>query len=380
MSRSTSITLAPQVARLQQALVRRDAVALAARGVVWGGLGLGVAALLARVGLEATWRQAALAFLPLLLVPLGAWVVARRRSLGAPQAAAWLDAETGGAGAIVTASEVTDSRWRERVDAQLAAAPAPPGPDFKAAGRQLGLALGFGIAVLVVPVRRVSAGAGTPKGLFEPAIERVQEKLAALDEVLTFAPEEADELAQALERLRDEARASTDPEATFESIARLQERLEDAADEALDAAERADEALAEAAARAAQDAAPEGALAAALEALSASSIDLEALAAKLPEGLDLSELGLELGAGSMALPDGVQLDPELAAALSKELQQLLREQLQALADAGLLDGNALEGLGEHALLDPSQLAALTPEELAALEPCPLCKDLPPGAT
>lgn len=393
--------LDPRIQRLRSRLAATEAVELGSRWLLLGALGLGVVALLARVTLGLDVGHAALILAPAVLVaPAAAAWVARRRALSDGAAATWLDRASGGSGAIVTALEHDDPRWAPGLAPLLAAATLPSGPDRALAARRVGLALAFAAAVLLVPVERINGPSGSPPGLFEPALERLQEKLAVLDETLTVVPETRQELDEALARLQDEARTSADPEATFEAIERLAEKLERTAEEALDEALRADQQLAEAAARAEAGAPPEAALSAALDTLAKSSLGLDALMAKLPPELELGalglgdlglgdlglgnlglgNLGLELGPNGATLPEGLTLDPALAAALSKELQALLREQLEALAAAGLLDTEALAGFGQHPLLDPSSLAALTPEELAALEPCPLCKDLEPGAT
>lgn len=376
--------LALRIRALRRRLGWVGSVRLGARWLLWGAFGLGALALVLRVGAGLTVGQAALALAPLALVPVAAAWVAWRRVPSEHAAAAWLDTHAGGRGSIVTAVEFDDPRWARDVERQLAQGDALPRLDGAASARQVGFAATFVAAVLLVPVQALNGPSGPPPDLFEPSLERVREKLAALEEVITFPPDERRELEETLARLADEAARSEDPEATFESIARLGERIEKAANEALDAAQNADQALADAAALASTEAPPDGALEASLDAalgaLATASFDLGELASKLPPGLDLASLGIELGATGAALPAGLKLDPELARALSEELRALLREQLEALAAAGLLDARALAGFGQHALLDPAQLAALTPEELAALEPCPLCKDLPPGAT
>jgi hypothetical protein len=372
--------LEPRIQRLRRQLAIVEGVELGSRWLLLGALGLGVVALLARVTLGLDAGRAALLLAPAALAPVLAALVARRRALSDGAAATWLDRASGGSGAIVTALEHDDPRWAPGLAPLLAAATPPPGADRKLATRRAVLASAFTAAVLLVPVQRINGPSGSPPGLFEPALERLQEKLAALEETLTIVPEVRQEFTETLARLQDEARTSADPEATFEAIERLTEKLERTAEEALDDAARADEQLADAAARAAAGVPPEAALNAALETLAKSPVGLDALLAELPPELELSALGLDLGPDGATLPEGFTLDPELAAALSKELQELLREQLEKLAAAGLLDTSALAGLGQHPLLDPSSLAALTPEELAALEPCPLCKDLEPGAT
>jgi len=363
--------LGTSIQQLRRRLVLVDGVELGSRGLFWGALGLGTLALVARAGFGLDANEAAWFFLPLAVWPLGAAFVARRRGLDEGQASAWLDAASGGKGALVTEHELHDVRWSGQVDAQLAALPGDTERvDLRRAGRRVAGAAAFAAAVLAVPVASIRPSGGLPPGIFEPALERLQEKLAALDEVVRFAPEEARELAAAVARLEEEAAQSADPEATFEAIARLDERLERTATETLDAAQRVDEQLAEAQARAQQGESPSDTLQGALDALSKSPIDLAPLANHLPPGLELGPLGL-------TLPEGMHLDPALAGALSEELRALLAEQLAALGAAGLLDAKALAGLGQGALIDPADLADVTFEEL---EPCPLCQDLEPGAT
>ncbi len=368
---------------LRRSAIREDALE---RGSAWCAaalLGLGTLALLLRLGAGLDAGRAAFALAPVVALPAAAWVAARRRAPGLDTLAAALDRGTGGSGALVTAFEVDDARWGQRVAPLLVAAPAGARADRGRVTRRVLGGAAFAAAALAVPVAALRTGAaGPPPAVFEPALARVEAQLAALDELVTLPPDTRDGLRETLERLREEARASEDPEATFEALARLAERAERTAEEALDAAATADAQLGEAAARAAAGADAEAALGEALAELAEGPLDLEALLADLPAGLaaELAEAGLDLAASAGALPEGLSLSPELAEGLSEALRELLREQLEALAAAGLLDPAALAGLGEHALIDPADLAGLTPEELAELQPCPGCKDLEPGGT
>jgi hypothetical protein len=378
-------SLGTALGHLQRRLVAADAVARGRRWLLGSGLTLGTLALFARFVFGWSTGQAAWLLLGLLGVPLAAVLTARRRVLSPEAAATWLDTRAGGLGAIVAAVEVDDPRWRARCEAQLRAVPAPPSPDVAGVVRRGAGVAAYAAAALLVPVGELTPPAGPPPGLFESALARVEEKLDALQEVVSLPPEEQKELEDAAARLTEEARASQDPEATLEAAARLEQRLEERAQEALDSAQRAAEALADAASRSAAGLDASEELAAAAAALAEGRLDLDALAAKLPPGIDLGALGLGDGPtdGDGAQGDApTPFDPAQLADLADALSELLAGELGALADAGLLSAGALRSLAELGGRQALDLAALldgAPGDGGEGDgECDLCRDLPEG--
>lgn len=300
---------------------------------------LAAVALLLRVAFryeqeEAVWVLAALG-----LVPIAAWILARRRVPSRGATAAWLDVRAGGTGAIVAGDEIADPRWEAEVERALAREPALPRLHVARPARLAFGALAFAALVLWVPI--APAVVGPPTAVQESVLERVEEQLKALEEQVELEPELAAELRETLERLQREG-ALQEPEAAFEALDRAQERLEQEAYERAEVSQSAQDDLA----RAAEDAArtPE----AAQEQLEKTMQQL----AQAGFSKDVqSALEKELGAAGVSLPPGTKLDAEKIEAISKALAEKLAARNGELAKKGLLDAKALAKLGELAKLD-----------------------------
>jgi hypothetical protein len=330
-------------------LVRELSLHLALALFAAGAIALGL-----RFGLRWSRPDAALALWLVALAPLSAFLRARPGLLSRRGAEAWLDVRSGGSGLVVTAAELDDPLWRVEAERRLAGAPAPPRLRLARPLLKLVPALGFAAGALVV--EPPPARAGTPQRAVLGVVERIEEKLATLEETLQLDPAEAEELHARLERLRAEA-GEARPEASFEAVDRLEERLEALAREALDEAERA---RGELAAGSGQDLeAEQAALERALETLSRS-----ALARELPESLR-GKLD-----ASLRLPEGLELSEAELAGMSQELRELLAARLGELAQAGLLKPGELRRVEQLASLEGFQ-----PTEHVCDEDC-----LKPGGT
>ena len=356
---------------------------------LWIGGGL---ALVLRVGFGVSSSMAALALAPVLLAPVVGWCVARRTQFTADQAAAWIDARSGGAGFVATALERPSAAWGGRVESQLADL-REPGPFARA--RDLGgwvPAAGFALAGLLLPVPRASADPGSAIAeLVGDRTEELNAKLEALEQIIELEPQVAEDFEQRLEQLAADAQ-ELDLESAFEGLDRLEEELARSAERSAEAAERALAELqesAESAFEAPAEAAVE--LQEAMEELAKSGLEQQ-LPEELLEGLVelLSELqasgGGEASLGDPGAPEA--LDPELAAELakrakayselSKELREALAEALAKLEAQGLTD-QALSDLGELPLMDEALARALLEALQRELELHKDC-DHSPGGT
>jgi tetratricopeptide (TPR) repeat protein len=245
---------------------------------------------------------------------------------------------------VVTEAELGASAWsgqaQERIENALAQLPRIDG---LALARSLGLGALFAAAALFVPLPEASRS-GAPPVAPERTLERLEEKLAALEDALALDPELSQELHERLERVEESAREERF-DSTFEALDRLEERLDDSAARALEAAQQAQENLAAAASDAHLDHAQE-ALESALEQLRESG---------LTKGLSESTKS-ELGEQLDSLPPGLQLSSQELAALSRELNQSLAKQLGKLGAARLIDPSKLRELLDAQLgegeLDP----------------------------
>jgi hypothetical protein len=293
---------------------------------------LGGWVLLARFVLGHGRATAAWSLLLFALVPLAAWLVARRRFLTPATAVAWLDRRSGGSGALLTHFALADARWNEPAERALASIERLP---RIAAWRDFSpTALGvLFVGATFVPDRSVLP---TPPAtqVVENRIDAASEDLSALLEVVELAPETAQELEARLESLREESDAAP-LDASLEAVDRTQDELARNADEALAAAERAREALASAGA--ADDAQ------ATIDGINAALRDLKeaGLAAKLPQAL-LDRLD----PGTLELPEGMKLSAEELAQLSDELRAALDARMERLAKAGLVGKAQLERFRE----------------------------------
>ncbi len=296
--------------------------------LVCGGL-----VLLSRSLFDMPRGTAALFLLGLLLTPLTAWLQARRGDISQASAAAWLDLRAGGDGSIVTALEREDPRWTERVRRALAAQPAVAPIAMNGAMSRTMPAIGFLVLALWIEMPRGLLG--PDPALFDGAIERLEEKLETLLEIVELEPEAELEFRERLERLEAEAEAGN-PESFYEAADSLEESLETAASELAEEANELERDLA--------------AVADADESLAEEAEEM------LRESLtELSELGLAADLSrklDKELSPDMELDSELMRELSEELKEALEEKLLALQEAGLIDPSRLRKL------DPSDLAKL----------------------
>src|SRR5262245_1659256 len=207
-------------------LARHAAVAL---------VGAGVAALLARQFLG--WSTARSLLVLLLLAPaIGtAWWFARRRFVSAATAATWLDVKLGASGRYVTAFEIDG-----------AAPPTPPSttvaepvPRLRRGVllRPLLPALAFAALAFWIPLNRGAPGV-VPPVVSAAQVERIAEKLAALEETVALEPELSAELHERLEHAREQA-DSAPLASTYEAMDQLAQRITNEAEAAREHAERA---------------------------------------------------------------------------------------------------------------------------------------------
>lgn len=312
------------VARVQAAVARGVFAVTGLRAFALATFVLACVALALRAALEWSTARSLVCFAPLVLVPFFAAWDARRKRPSAAGVVAWLDVNGGRDGALVTGHEVGDPAWSARVTAALARVRTTP---RARSGRPLALscaASAFAAAALLVPIPRDVPGPGTR--VQTAAIERAQEQLATLEEEVTLAPVVAEELHEALDRLRDEADPAT-MESTFEALDRASDRVADEARARAESAQSASEALGAAAGTAESDAeAAQKALESALAELNASGL------AKGLEGL----LPEDLADGKLELQSGTQLDAATLAKLANTLDAKLSEKMARLAARGLL--------------------------------------------
>jgi hypothetical protein len=285
---------------------------------------LGCIALALRAALDWPLARTLLVFAPLVFAPVVAWRIARRKQLSRAGAAAWLDVQSGSSGVVVTGFERSDAAWRTRVDESLARAEILPRARLQKPSMAAFSGLAFAALAVWVPIPRTALG--PPIALQQAAVERVEEKLATLEEEVALEPELAAEMRETLQRLKDED-ALANPESAFEAADHAEARLSDEARSKAEAAEKGQEDLAAAADSAERD--PEAAqkrLEAAMGELSKSG-----LAKGLAKGLEK-----ELGSASLELPAGTKLDAGAIEKLSGELSDKLGDKLAKLAKAGLL--------------------------------------------
>jgi tetratricopeptide (TPR) repeat protein len=294
---------------------------------------------------------------------LSAFAAGRRSRPTSEAAAAWLDVHGGASGEVVTEAELGASDWSrhaaQRIERALAALPRAP---WTAALRKALPAAAFALAALWVPLPELPVG--PPPFVAGHALERVEEKLEALDEQLELEPELAEELRERLERVQEAAEEQR-YDATFEALDRLEERLDSEAQEALEAAERAADELAAAATDPHLDHAQE-ALEAALK---------EMRDAGLTKGLS-EEARAALGE-RLELPPGLQLSSQELAKLARELSGAMGAKLAKLDAARAIDPARLAKLMQARLDELGELG-----EAGEFDPDHVCdeKCKQPGGT
>jgi hypothetical protein len=283
--------------------------------LTWLAILLGACACIAlglRVALGWEASQAALVFVPLVVAPVMAVRAARRRTLTAAGAAAWLDVRAGADGAIVTGFESRDGAWRARMDAALARSGDLPRARLARPAALFAGAVVFAALALFVPISR--GVPGPSRALASAAIEKAEEKLATLEEEVELLPELAEELRASLDRLKEEHSGASSNESVFEAADRVAQKLSDEAAAQSESAESVQRELSEAAAAASSD--PEAAQKQLESAL------LELSKSGLSKGLT-DVMTSELGLPSLDLPPGTKLDAAQIARASAALRAKL---------------------------------------------------------
>jgi tetratricopeptide (TPR) repeat protein len=298
----------------------------------------GAAILAVRVGAHWTRPDAAWWLALALAAPLSAWWVSRSKVPGRASCATWLDVRGGASGLVVTHDELGETPWTERAEQCLedSLRALPPIECARALRTSAPAALFVALALWIEPPAAV---VGPPPAVADAAIERVEEQLVTLEEVLELEPELAAELQDQLEHVRAESEEGR-AESAFEALDHLEQELERHAAQAEQAAHRAQHGLASAV----NDPSLAEAQAALEDALS--EMADAGLGKELPESLQTA-----LTPGAMTLPEGVQLSSAQLAKLSQELKGVLDLKLGKLVEGRLLDASALGKLGKLGSLD-----------------------------
>jgi hypothetical protein len=302
-------------------LSRHSALALA---------GAGLAALVVRRFFG--WSAAqSLAWLALLAPAFAtAWWFARRRFVTVATAAAWIDVELGADGRVVSAFELGHAAPH---GADRLGRVAAPRIRWSFIARPFLLALAFAALALLLPIEGPQAAAMAP-ALVGSQIERLAEKLAALEETVDLKDELRAELQQRLDHTREQADAAP-LASTFEAMDQLAQRI---AQEAETAREKIDEARASLDSEAlANSLAGEPAKAQEILAQTLGDMAKGGLGQNLPEGLLQ-----DLPAGGLALPEGTPLDASQLSKLSSDLRLALDGKLGTLLKSGLIDPKKLK--------------------------------------
>jgi hypothetical protein len=299
----------------------------------------GTAVLVARIAFEWERVEAARWLLFACIAPVSAWWVARRAGFDRNTAAAWLDVNSGASGLVVTERELGASSWSDAARSRLELAnSAIPRVAWARSLRPVALALLFVAGALWLEPTRTPVG--PPASVTTATVERVEEKLATLEETLQLEPEVATEMHDRLEQIQAQADDGT-PESTFEALDRLEQTVDSQADQALDSAAHANDDLAQAA----SDPHLDDAQAAMEKALSSMK------QAGLAKGLSEQLKSETFDPATLTLPSGVQLDSAQLAKLAQSLRGELDTRLAKLAKAGLLSAKELGKLGELVNLD-----------------------------
>jgi len=297
---------------------------------------LGVAVLLARTAYDVPRDTAALLLLGLLATPLTAWLQTRRTPISKATVAAWLDVRGGGDGAIVTALERDDERWSERVRRALNTQPELPAMALQGSVTRTMPAVCFLILAMWIEMPRGILG--PPVEMFEGSIERLEEKLETLTEIVELESEAEEEFRDRLERLAVEAEEGT-PESFYEAADSLEEALEETASEIAEEANELEQKLAAVAnAEESQFDEAEGSLRESVTELSELGFAEDLTEELSPEMRD-----------SLEFPEGMKLDSELMKQLSEEMREALKEQLEKMQNAGLVDPSKLRKLSKEEL-------------------------------
>ena len=323
------LTLRPIAARLRRRLAAAAWLGECARHGALALVAAGLAALVVRR--FCGWSVAQSALFLLLVGPAlaTAWWFARRRFVSAATAAAWIDVELGADGRVVSAFELgLDApsdvhEWSERARLKFR---------WRLVARPLLPALAFAALALLLPIAASPAAALAP-ALVGGQIERVAEKLAALEETVQLKDELRAELQQRLDHVKQQADGAA-LASTFEAMDQLAQRIGQEAETARD---RIDEARASLESEALADSlAGDPAHAQELLATTLGDLAKGGLGQNLPEALKQ-----EFPNGSLSL-DGATLDASQLAKLSSDLQAALAGKLANLVKSGLIDPKKLK--------------------------------------
>ena len=191
---------------------------------------VGVAVLVARRFGGAGQVQSLKFFALMALVPLVAWLLARRRMIDKSTAAVWLDKASGGAGRITAQVEQGDGPWSSGIAADLARVPGLPGMRLKQPILWALGALVFAGATFFVPVRQAQAVRVADR-LTASVLDELEQKLDVLEEV--NADEELlEQLREDLRALRAEQKKGADSlEGRFEALDSVEARMQSAAED-----------------------------------------------------------------------------------------------------------------------------------------------------
>jgi hypothetical protein len=361
----TESPLERQIALLRRRCFQAAFIGRALKGAGIALLVAGCFALLWRIGLERDDGLAWAGFAALVLV-LPYAVVAARRAMPTPaDAAVWLDARSGGGGALVTAVELGLAPANERAAAaQVRRTPALPALDPRTWLGAWPGALAFAVACVLVPVAEPASGGEGVEQLLERGVERVRERLATLVEQVQVDEARASELKERLERLADESRGA-DIESGFEALDALEKELERLAEGGLEEALDAHEALARSAASSSSSqSATRAALEEAAQRMQAGAFAPSSERGLLEQLMELSSKARDrLGEEPLDAVEDLDAWLEWLEEWSKTSQasrEQLAETLERLAEAGLVDEAEAEALAEA--LAGSEEAAL--DELA----------------
>ncbi|MEM6257217.1 MAG: hypothetical protein AAGI37_02750 [Planctomycetota bacterium] len=290
--------------------------------------------------------------LSLLAVWAGAGVLARRQVPSDRTTIAMLDRDNELGGLLMAESAPGREPWEQQLgEVRL---PRVRWRGLPSTGA-LALSLLFVFAALLVPMPEALQASSDLD--VSRSIERMQEQVEVLEEEQILDTPEAEEIREAMERIKQEA-SGDDPSKTWEALDHLAQQIEEATDEATNLAQQRQEEAA--AAEALSQALQEG----------SESLDTERLAEAMATLAELSEAA----AGEPTL-DGFELPTELAEALAQDgknakpltpemLEQLaeamaerkdqLREMLEALEAAGFCETPG-QGGENAAEIDPTEL-------------------------
>lgn len=321
--------------------------------LLWGVVSLVMRGMLEASGVWLWWGGTGLA-----VVWVVAGVLAKRQVPSFETTMSLLDRENQLGGLLMAGSAGGHEAWADRV--AVVRAPRVHWRGLPSSGA-LGLSVVFVLAALFVPMPKSLQANGMMD--VSRSVATMQQQVEVLEEEQILDSPEAEEIRQALERIREQA-SGDDPSKTWEALDHLARQIEEASDEANDLAQQrmeeaaAAQALAKALEQDSASLSPER-LSEAMKTLA----ELSDAAAGQPtlEGLELPEelaealaealAGAEGGAGQEA----PALTPEMLEQMAEALEGRegdLQKMLEALAEAGL---GELGELGEGAVAEAEEI-------------------------